>query len=49
MLVEPNAFATLADSDRGGPDPPYDHFDYVGTRLRARASRSWSSRARCRS
>jgi protocatechuate 3,4-dioxygenase, beta subunit len=28
-------FPTLVDVDRAGPDPPYDYYDYVGTRLRA--------------
>lgn len=29
------AHATVVDADRVGVDPPYDHHDYVGTRLRA--------------
>jgi protocatechuate 3,4-dioxygenase beta subunit len=33
MPVEP--FAEVVDLDRSGVDPPYDHPDYVGTRLRA--------------
>jgi protocatechuate 3,4-dioxygenase beta subunit len=28
------AFATVVDVEREGVDPPYDHHDYVGTRLR---------------
>jgi protocatechuate 3,4-dioxygenase beta subunit len=28
-------FAEVVDADRAGPDPPFDHPDYVGTRLRA--------------
>jgi len=32
--VEP-AFAEIVDAARSGPDPPNDHPDYVGTRLRA--------------
>ena len=35
MPAEQTGFATLVDADRGGPDPPNDYFDYVGTRLRA--------------
>jgi protocatechuate 3,4-dioxygenase beta subunit len=35
MSVDVRPFAELVDADRGGPDPPYDHHDYVGTRLRA--------------
>ncbi len=35
MATEQTGFATVADLDFGGPDPPYDHYDYVGTRLRA--------------
>jgi protocatechuate 3,4-dioxygenase beta subunit len=27
-------FATIVDLERESPDPPYDHPDYVGTRLR---------------
>jgi protocatechuate 3,4-dioxygenase, beta subunit len=29
-----DAFAEVVDADRVGADPPYDHHDYVGTRLR---------------
>ncbi len=32
MPAEP--FPEIVDADRGGADPPYDHPDYVGTRLR---------------
>jgi protocatechuate 3,4-dioxygenase, beta subunit len=35
MAIEQTAFGTIADLDRGGPDPPYDHPAYVATRLRA--------------
>ena len=35
MSVEVRPFPEVVDADRAGPDPPYDHFDYVGTRLRA--------------
>src|SRR5262245_15170899 len=35
MSVDVRPFAELVDADRAGPDPPYDHHDYVGTRLRA--------------
>jgi protocatechuate 3,4-dioxygenase beta subunit len=35
MSIDVRPFAEVVDSDRGGPDPPYDHYDYVGTRLRA--------------
>jgi protocatechuate 3,4-dioxygenase beta subunit len=28
-------FPTVVDSEVAGVDPPFDHFDYVGTRLRA--------------
>jgi protocatechuate 3,4-dioxygenase beta subunit len=35
MSVDVRPFAEIVDADRGGPDPPYDHYDYVGTRLRA--------------
>ena len=35
MPVEQHPFAEVVDADRRGDDPPYDHHDYVGTRLRA--------------
>ena len=35
MPVEQQPFAEVVDADRGGDDPPYDHYDYAGTRLRA--------------
>ena len=35
MSVDVRPFPELVDADRSGPDPPYDHHDYVGTRLRA--------------
>ena len=35
MPVDERPFAKVVDSDRVGNDPPYDHPDYVGTRLRA--------------
>ena len=35
MPAELRPFAEVVDLDRGGPDPPYDYPDYVGTRLRA--------------
>jgi protocatechuate 3,4-dioxygenase beta subunit len=35
MSIDVRPFAEIVDADRGGPDPPYDHYDYVGTRLRA--------------
>jgi protocatechuate 3,4-dioxygenase beta subunit len=35
MSVDVRPFAEVVDADRGGVDPPYDHHDYVGTRLRA--------------
>ena len=35
MSVEARPFAEVVDADRTGADPPYDHYDYVGTRLRA--------------
>ena len=35
MASEHTAFATIADLERSGPDPPYIHDDYVATRLRA--------------
>ncbi len=35
MSAEPQSFATIVDVGRGGPDPPFDFPDYVGTRLRA--------------
>ena len=35
MPAELHPFAEVVDLDRGGPDPPYDYPDYVGTRLRA--------------
>jgi protocatechuate 3,4-dioxygenase, beta subunit len=35
MPTEQQPFPTVVDADRGGADPPYDYYDYVGTRLRA--------------
>ena len=35
MPAELHPFAEVVDADRVGPDPPYDYYDYVGTRLRA--------------
>ena len=35
MSVDVRPFPEVVDADRSGPDPPYDHHDYVGTRLRA--------------
>jgi len=35
MPPEQHPFAEVVDADRHGADPPYDHYDYVGTRLRA--------------
>ena len=35
MRVAEGPFAEVLDADRAGVDPPYDHRDYVGTRLRA--------------
>jgi protocatechuate 3,4-dioxygenase beta subunit len=35
MSVDVRPFPELVDADRSSPDPPYDHHDYVGTRLRA--------------
>jgi protocatechuate 3,4-dioxygenase beta subunit len=35
VASEHTAFATIADLERSGPDPPYVHDDYVATRLRA--------------
>jgi protocatechuate 3,4-dioxygenase beta subunit len=35
VASEHTAFATIADLERSGPDPPYIHDDYVATRLRA--------------
>jgi protocatechuate 3,4-dioxygenase beta subunit len=35
MSVDVRPFAEVVDADRVGADPPYDHHDYVGTRLRA--------------
>jgi protocatechuate 3,4-dioxygenase, beta subunit len=35
MSVDVRPFPELVDAQRVGPDPPYDHVDYVGTRLRA--------------
>ncbi len=35
MPAEHARFAEVVDSDRQGADPPFDHPDYVGTRLRA--------------
>jgi protocatechuate 3,4-dioxygenase, beta subunit len=34
MPPELTGFRTVLDADRGGADPPYDHPDYVSTRLR---------------
>ena len=33
MPAELHPFAEVVDLDRGGPDPPFDYPDYVGTRL----------------
>jgi protocatechuate 3,4-dioxygenase beta subunit len=35
VASEHTAFATIADLERSGPDPPYVYDDYVATRLRA--------------
>jgi len=35
MSVDVRPFPELVDAERAGVDPPYDHYDYVGTRLRA--------------
>lgn len=35
MPVEQHLCADVVDADRAGVDPPYDYYDYVGTRLRA--------------
>ena len=35
MRVDERRFAEVDDATRGGVDPPYDHPDYVATRLRA--------------
>ncbi len=35
MSVELRPFPEVVDAERDGVDPPYDHHDYVGTRLRA--------------
>ena len=35
MATEQTRFATVADLDRGGSDPPYDYPGYVATELRA--------------
>jgi protocatechuate 3,4-dioxygenase, beta subunit len=35
MSVDVRPFAEVVDADRDGADPPFDHHDYVGTRLRA--------------
>ena len=35
MSVDVRPFAEVIDLERAGADPPYDHPDYVGTRLRA--------------
>ncbi len=35
MSAEPAPFPTVVDLDVEGVDPPYDHPDYLGTRLRA--------------
>ncbi|HEX6725169.1 MAG TPA: protocatechuate 3,4-dioxygenase subunit beta [Gaiella sp.] len=35
MSVDAHTFPEVVDLERRGHDPPYDHPDYVGTRLRA--------------
>jgi protocatechuate 3,4-dioxygenase, beta subunit len=35
MSVGERPFPTVRDAERSRVDPPYDHYDYVGTRLRA--------------
>jgi protocatechuate 3,4-dioxygenase beta subunit len=35
MPVEQHPFPGIVDAELGGPDPPFDYHDYVGTRLRA--------------
>ncbi len=35
MPVEHRPWPEVIDTERQGADPPYDHHDYVGTRLRA--------------
>ena len=35
MRLDERRFAEIDDAARGGADPPNDHSDYVGTRLRA--------------
>ena len=35
MSTREESFAEVVDAEREGVDPPYDHHDYVGTRLRA--------------
>jgi protocatechuate 3,4-dioxygenase beta subunit len=35
MSVGERRLAEIVDADRSAVDPPYDHHDYVGTRLRA--------------
>jgi protocatechuate 3,4-dioxygenase beta subunit len=35
MSVDLSPFPEVVDAERHGVDPPYDHSDYVGTRLRA--------------
>ena len=35
MSVGERLFPTVTDAERSHVDPPYDHHDYVGTRLRA--------------
>jgi protocatechuate 3,4-dioxygenase, beta subunit len=35
MSVDVRPFGEIVDAERAGVDPPYDHFDYVGTLLRA--------------
>ena len=35
MSVDVRSFPQVVDVERAGADPPYDHPDYVGTRLRA--------------
>jgi protocatechuate 3,4-dioxygenase beta subunit len=35
VSADPSPFPTVVDLDRHGVDPPFDHPDYLGTRLRA--------------
>ena len=46
MSVGERPFAEVVDWTTLVGDPPYDHDDYVATRLRAPRSRSSSCRAR---